>query len=114
MFQRTHGGADADVVFKLANEAKQAKSSFDSLKKSGDLGEMQEFGETHREELAAAPAAARFISNMGKLRTQEELITNRANLTAAEKRTRIDGLDEARQTISKQYMQAIKKIESQF
>ena len=48
---------------------------------------------------------------MGKLRTQEELITNRSNLTAAEKRTRIDGLDEARQTLAKQYMQIIKSIE---
>ena len=114
MFQRKFGGADADVVYKLAQEATQVQTSFNSLKKTGNPEDMREYFEEHRAELAAAPAARKFISNMSKLKTQEDIITNRSNLSAEEKRQRLDNLDETRQTIAKQYMQTIKKIESQF
>jgi hypothetical protein len=114
MFQRKFGGADADVVYKLAQEATQVQTTFNSLKKTGAPEDMREYLDEHRAELAAAPAARQFISNMSKLKTQEDLITNRSNLTAEEKRKRLDSLDETRQALSKQYMQAIKKIESQF
>jgi hypothetical protein len=84
------------------------------MKKTGAPSDVRDYLEEHRAELAAAPAARRYISNMGKLKTQEEIITNRLNLSAEEKRQRLNQLDETRQAISKQYMQAIKKIESQF
>lgn len=113
MFQRKFGGADADVVYKLAQEATQVQTSFNSLKKTGTPEDMRAYLEENRAELAAAPAARKFISNMSKLKTQEDIITNRMNLSAEEKRQRLDKLDETRQTIAKQYMQMIKKIESQ-
>jgi hypothetical protein len=114
MFQRKFGGADADVVYKLAQEATQVQTTFNSLKKTGAPEDMREYLEEHRAELAAAPAARQFISNMSRLKTQEDLITNRSSLSAEEKRQRLNSLDETRQMLSKQYMQAIKKIESQF
>jgi hypothetical protein len=114
MFQRKFGGADADVVYQLAQDATQVQTTFNSMKKTGAPADVRDYLEEHRAELAAAPAARRYISNMGKLKTQEEIITNRLNLSAEEKRQRLNQLDETRQSISKQYMQAIKKIESQF
>ena len=113
MFQRKFGGADADVVYKLAQEATQAQTTFNSMKKTGAPEDIKDYLEDHRAELAAAPAARKFISNMSKLKTQEDIITNRSNLSAEEKRKRLDALDEARQNISKQYMQIIKRVESQ-
>ena len=113
MFQRKFGGADADVVYKLAQEATQAQTTFNSMKKTGSPEDLKDYFEDHRAELSAAPAARKFISNMSKLKTQEDIITNRMNLSPDEKRKRLDALDEARQNIAKQYMQIIKRVESQ-
>ena len=112
MFQKEYGGADTDVVYKLAKEAMQTQASYGALKKSGTSQDIREFALEHRAELAVAPMAKAFEDRMSKLRTQEDVITNRLNLTPAEKRARIDALDKIRQDLSTTFMQRIKQTEA--
>jgi hypothetical protein len=111
MFQKRFGGVDTDVVFNLAKDVLQTQASFGSLKKSGTAEDIREFAIAHKPELAVAPMARAFQSNMSKLRTQEDIITNRLNLSPAEKRARIDALDKVREDMSAKFMKRIKEVE---
>jgi len=111
MFQKRFGGADTDVVFNLAKDVLQTQVSFGSLKKSGTAEDIKEFAIAHKPELAVAPMARAFQANMSKLRTQEDIITNRLNLSPAEKRARIDTLDKVREDMSAKFMKRIKEVE---
>jgi hypothetical protein len=111
MFQRKFGGADADVVYRLADEAKQVASSFAALKKTGTAEELRDFMTEHKVELATSRMATKYTKNMGKLKTQEDILRNRSDLNEDELRKRLDNLDEARQQISGQFMQKIKSVE---
>lgn len=112
MFQRKFGGADADVVYRLAEEAKQAASSYAALKKTGSIEDIKDFLAEHRAEVTVAPLANRYTTNMAKLKQQEDALRNRGNLSADELRDRLDKLDEVRQQITLQFMQRIKSAES--
>jgi len=112
MFQRKFGGADADVVYRLANEAKQAAASYAALKKTGTVEDVKSFLAEHRAEVTVAPLANSYTTNMGKLKQQEDALRNRGNLSADELRIRLDKLDEVRQQLSTQFMQRIKSAES--
>jgi hypothetical protein len=111
MFQKEFGGADADVVYNLAKDVLQTQASFGSLKKSGNLQDVKDFAEEHRAELAVAPMAKMFQTNMSRLRTQEDIVVNRLNLSPAEKRARIDSIEKARQDMASTFMQRIKQAE---
>jgi Mg/Co/Ni transporter MgtE len=56
--------------------------------------------------------AGTYKQNMARLKLQEEIITNRLNLSPAEKRARIDQIDKARQETAERFMQRIREIES--
>lgn len=112
-FQKQYGGADADVVYKLAQEVMETNTSFNSLKKTGTQEDIRAFREEHKAELRAASLAGAFKQNMARLKLQEELITNRMPLTPEEKRARIDKIDKARQETAERFMKRIKEIESQ-
>jgi hypothetical protein len=47
---------------------------------------------------------------MGRLRADEERITGMEKMTGAEKRARIDKIDEARQALSERFEAAMRKI----
>jgi hypothetical protein len=111
MFQKEFGGADTDVVYNLAKDVLQTQASFGSLKKSGTAEDIKDFAITHKPELAVAPMARAFEANMSKLRTQEDIITNRLNLNPAEKRARIDALDKVRADMATKFMKRIKEVE---
>lgn len=111
MFQRKFGGADADVVFRLADEAKQAASSFAALKKTGSPDELRDFMAEHKAEIVIAPLANKYTKYMSKLKTQEDVLRNRSNLSEEELRKRLDDLDAIRQQMSGQFMQKIKSVE---
>jgi len=112
-FQRQYGGADLDVVYKLAQDAMETNTSFNSLKRTGTPEDIRAFREEHKAELRAAPIAGMFKQNMARLKLQEDLITNRMPLTPEEKRARIDKIDKARQEMAELFMKRIKKIEEQ-
>jgi hypothetical protein len=111
MFQKEFGGADADVVYNLAKDAIQTQASFGALKKSGNFQDVKDFAQEHRAELVVAPMAKMFQTNMNRLRTQEDIVVNRLNLSPAEKRVRIDAIEKARQDMAFTFMQRIKQAE---
>jgi hypothetical protein len=112
-FQKQYGGADVDVVYKLAQDAMETNTSFNTLKKTGTPEDIRAFREEHKAELRAAPLAGTFKQNMARLKLQEDLITNRMPLTPEEKRARIDKIDKARQDMAEIFMKRIKAIENQ-
>jgi hypothetical protein len=110
-FQRKYGGEEADVVYKLANDAMEAKRTFDSYRTTGKLAEAKEFLADNRAEIMVAPLALQYQKFMGTLRKQEELIRG-SNMPADKKRERIDQLDQQRQLQSERYLKAIKRAEA--
>jgi hypothetical protein len=111
-FQKKFGGADADVMYRMATESLQSKSSYDSMLKQGRKEDAKDFLEEHRSEIAVAGLANQYKTAMGRLRTDEERITGMEKMSAAEKRVRIDRLDAARQDISAKFEAAIKRAEA--
>jgi hypothetical protein len=107
-FQRQFGGADADVVYKLALEAKQTRASFNALKTTGTPQELRDFVTEHRAELAVTKMAHHFEEEMGRLKKQEQSITERSNASPDEKRVRLDRIDSVRQRISTTFEKALK------
>jgi hypothetical protein len=113
LFQRKFGGAEGEAVFDIAEKALQTNQSFSALKRSGTAEDARAFREEHKAELQIAPMAGAYKQNMARLKLQEDLITNRLNLSPAEKRARIDQIDKARQETAERFMQRIREIESQ-
>ena len=111
-FQKKYGGADADVMYRMATESLQAKSSYESMIKQGRKQDAKDFLEEHRTEIAVAGLANQYKTAMGRLRADEERITGMEKMSAAEKRARIDKLDAARQDISSKFENAIKRAEA--
>ena len=111
-FQKKYGGADADVMYRMATESLQAKSSYESMIKQGRKQDAKDFLEEHRTEIAVAGLANQYKTAMGRLRADEERITGMEKMSAAEKRARIDRLDAARQDISAKFENAIKRAEA--
>jgi len=109
-FQRKYGGEEADVVYKLATEALQAKRTFDDYRKTGKAEEAKDYQRTHRAEIAVAPMAMQYQKVMGDLRTQEEIIRN-SKASSDAKAKRIDELDAKRQLQSENYLKAIRRAQ---
>jgi hypothetical protein len=110
-FQRKYGGEEADVVYKLANDAMEAKRTFDSYRKTGKLEEAKDFLADNRAEIMVAPMAAQYQKLMGALRKQEEIIRG-SNMPPDAKEKRIDALNEQRQLQSERYLKAIRRAEA--
>ncbi len=110
-FQRKYGGEEADVVYKLANDAMEAKRTFDNYRKTGKLEDAKEFLADNRAEIMVAPLAAQYQKIMGALRKQEEVIRN-SNASSDAKEKRIDALNEQRQLQSERYLKAIRRAEA--
>jgi hypothetical protein len=111
-FQKKFGGADADVMYRMATDSLQAKSSYESMIKQGRKEDAKDFLADNRVEIAVAGLANQYKTAMGRLRTDEERIRGMENMSAAEKRVRIDRLDAARQDLSAKFEAAIKRAEA--
>lgn len=111
-FQKKYGGADADVMYRMATDSLQAKNSYDSMLKQGRVDEAREFLADNRTEILTAGIANQYKTQMGRLRSDEERITGMEKMSAAEKRARIDKLDAARQAIAERYEAALKRVEA--
>lgn len=111
VFQKKYGGADADAMYSFAREATQRAASLKELQKT-DPAAAREYLASHRTEIALAPMARQFETVMGRLRTQENLIRNRKDLSAEEKRARLDQLDKARQDVADRFNAAVRRAEA--
>lgn len=109
-FQKKYGGADSDVMYRMANESLQAKSTFDSLRKKGQVTEAKDYLEDNRVLIASAPIARNYQNIMGKLRSDAERINSMENLSGAEKRARLDRIDAARQDVADKFEKAMKRL----
>lgn len=110
-FQKKYGGADTDVMYRLADEALQAKRDFDAMKREGRIADAQEYVQNHRTELRIAPLALQYQKLMGNFRTMEERIRG-SNMPGDEKRKRIDDLQKRKQELAENFEQRIKQMES--
>jgi len=110
-FQKKYGGADADTMYRLADEALQIKRDFDSMKREGRTADAKDLVENHRAELRAAPLALQYQKLMGNFRTMEERIRG-SNMPGDEKRKRIDDLQKRKQDLAEKFAQRIKQMES--
>lgn len=111
MFQRKFGGADADEVFRLAKEAEQARTTFNRMRKEGRPQDAIEYRDEHRVELATAQAAGQYRQLVGRLNLDAERVRNRNDMTADEKRERLDKLDKAKQDAADRFLTHVTKLE---
>jgi hypothetical protein len=110
-FQRKYGGEDADVVYKLADEALQAKRTFDNYRSTGKIEDAKQYLQDHRAEIRVAPMALQYQKVMGQIRKQEEIIRG-SSADGDVKAKRIEELDKQRQLQSERYMKAIQRVEA--
>ena len=110
-FQKKYGGADTDVMYRLSTEAMQAKTTFDDLRKKGQVTEAKDYLEDNRVLIASAPLARNYQNVMGKLRADADRINNSERMSAAEKRARLNKIDEARQDVADKFERAMKRIQ---
>jgi hypothetical protein len=108
-FQKKYGGADSDVMYRLADEALQAKRDFDSMKREGRIADAQEYLQDHRTELRVAPLALQYQKLMGNFRTMEERIRG-STIPGDEKRKRIDDIQKRRQELAEKFENRIKEL----
>ena len=109
-FQKKYGGADSDVMYRMAGESLQAKATYDDMRKKGQGQAAKDFLEDNRALVASAALARNYQNVMGKLRSDADRINNMQNLTGAEKRARLDKIDAARQDVADKFEKVMKRI----
>jgi hypothetical protein len=112
VFQKKYGGADADTMYAFAKEATQRAASLKAIQKSGTPEEYREYLASHRTEIALAPMARNFETLMGRIRTQEDVVRKRKDLSGEEKRARLDQLDKVKQDLANKFNAAVRRVES--
>jgi hypothetical protein len=110
-FQKKYGGADADVVFREAKEAEQTRNTFNKMLKEGRREEAAEFRDANRVELALASIAGQYRQVVGRINEDIRRTQERTDLTAQEKRIRLDALDKAKQDRADAFLKAQRTIE---
>jgi hypothetical protein len=96
-FQKKYGGADADVVFREAQEAMEARTTLNKMVSEGRREEALEYRDKNRAELAMATAAGQYRQVIGRINADVRRTQARNDLTPEEKRLRLDALDKAKQ-----------------
>jgi hypothetical protein len=111
-FQKKYGGADADVVFREADEAMTARTTLNKMLSEGRREEAVEYRDKHRVELAMAPAAGQYRQVIGRINADVRRTQERNDLTPEEKRLRLDELDKARQGRAEAFIKMQRAIEA--
>jgi len=96
-FQKKYGGGDADVVYREAQEAVEANATFKKMLSEGRREEAVAYREKNKVEMAMAPAAGQYRQIIGRINTDIRRVQERDDLTAEEKRLRLDALEKAKQ-----------------
>lgn len=111
-FQKKFGGADADVVFEAAKDTMEARNTLNKLVSEGRREEAVAFRAENRVELAMATAAGQYRQLVGRINADLRRTQERSDLTAAEKRQRIDRLEEAKQQAAARFLDVRRRAEA--
>jgi hypothetical protein len=84
------------------------------MRKEGRAEDAKEFFADHRAEIASATAAGQYRQLIGRLNLDMERVRNRQDMTAEQKRKRLDDLEKAKQDAADRFMQRFYQIESRF
>jgi hypothetical protein len=114
LFQNTRSNVDVEHVYAAAAETKEAKATFDSLRKQGLGKDAQQFMEANRQAIALAPYMQKFVTELGNIKVMEERIRNMPSdaLSPDAKKERINMLTTRKQVIAKQYAAMLKQLET--
>lgn len=110
-FQKKFGGADSDVVFRMAGDAMEARTTLNKMLNEGRREDAIAYREKNRVELQSASAAGQYRQLVGRINADLRRTQERTDLTAAEKRARIDKLDEAKQQAAQRFVTMVRRIE---
>lgn len=112
MFQKTYGGADSDTAFRLAKEATDAHATYNKRIKEGRREAADEYFASHKAEIRASQAAGQYRQAVGRINLDMERVRNRADLTPAQKRERLNELEAAKQERADRFLERYRAIES--
>jgi hypothetical protein len=110
-FQKKYGGADADVVFREAQEAMEARTTLNKMISEGRREEALEYRDKNRAELAMASAAGQYRQVVGRINADVRRTQERNDLTPEEKRLRLDALDKAKQDRADAFLRMQRRAE---
>ena len=80
------------------------------MRKAGRMDDAREFMEGHRAEITSASAAGAYRQAVGRLNTDADRVRNRADLSGAEKRQRLDEIDAKKQELANRFMERFQAI----
>jgi hypothetical protein len=99
-FQKKFGGGDENTAYAEAQDAVKAQNTFNELAKSGRGEEAMQYMQENKNRLLIARASSQFENNMAKLAATARMIQNAPNMSAEQKRARLDAIDEQKQMLS--------------
>jgi hypothetical protein len=111
-FQKKYGGGDADVVYREAQEAVEANATFKKMLGEGRREEAVAYRDKNKVEMAMAPAAGQYRQIIGRINTDIRRTQERDDLTAEEKRLRLDALDKAKQDRADAFIRQSRAVEA--
>ena len=110
-FQKKYGGGDADVVYREAQDAMDAKRTLNKMISEGRREEAMAYRDKNIVDLAMAPAAGQYRQIVGRINTDIRRTQERDDLTAEEKRLRLDVLDKAKQDRADAFIRQSRRVE---
>lgn len=111
-FQKKYGGGDADVVYREAQEAVESNATFKKMLSEGRREEAVAFREKNKVDMAMAPAAGQYRQIIGRINTDIRRVQERDDLTAEEKRVRLDALEKAKQDRADAFIRQSRAVEA--
>ena len=109
-FQNNRGTDDIEHMYEIATQAKEASDTFKEMAKAGRADDARKFFEEHKQEIAVQKSAAAFTAKMAKLKQAEAAITNAPSMSAEEKQTQLDRLQETRKAIAEAYRKPLSDV----
>jgi hypothetical protein len=110
-FQKKYGGGDADVVYREAQEAVEARTTLNKMISEGRREEAIAYRDKKQAELAMASAAGQYRQVVGRINADIRRTQERNDLTAEEKRLRLDMLDKAKQDRADAFIRQSRLVE---
>ena len=112
-FQKKYGGGDKDVAYEMAKEAMDAKTTLNKLMAEGRREDAVAYRDKNRARLAVASAAGQYRQLVGRINADLRRTQDRNDLSAAEKRVRIDNLEKAADEAAKRFTQRVRQVRDQ-
>jgi hypothetical protein len=109
-FQKKYGGGDADVVYREAQEAIEARNTFNKMLREGRREDAVAYREENKADLAMASAAGQYRQVVGRINEDIRRTQDRTDLTPQEKRIRLDALDKAKQERADAFISLSRKV----